>query len=105
MDIIGFVFFVLHALARLYTYVILAHVILSLLLAFNVVNARHQFVTIIWGFTSRLVEPALAFIRRIFPFLRNLGNIDITPVILLILVYGIDAYFLFPMAVRPGSMM
>src|SRR5262249_45478422 len=100
-----FVFFVLHSLARLYSYVIFAHVILSLLMAFNVVNPRHQFVTIVWGFTSRLVEPALAFIRRLFPFLRNLGNIDITPVILLILVYGIDAYFLLPMAVRPGTMM
>ncbi len=104
MDVIGFVFYVLHSLAQLYSIIVLVHVVLSLLLAFNVVNARNQAVTIIWQFTSRLVEPVLGYIRRFLPFLRNLGNVDLSPVILLILVHGIDNYFLVRM-MHSGSML
>lgn len=101
MDVIPFIFYVLHSLARLYVIIILVHVILSLLVAFNVVNTRNQFVAIIWTFTSRLVEPVLAYIRRWLPFLRNLGGFDLSPVILLIVLHGIDNYFLYPMSI-PG---
>ena len=48
MDVIPFIFYVLHSLARLYVIIILVHVILSLLVAFNVVNTRNQFVAIVW---------------------------------------------------------
>ncbi|NJO34797.1 MAG: YggT family protein [Rhodospirillales bacterium] len=104
MDVIAFIFYVLHSLARLYAIIVLVHVILSLLVAFNVVNTRNQFVAIVWSFTSRLVEPVLAYIRRWLPFLRNLGGFDLSPVILLILIHGIDIYFLYPMSI-PGRMM
>ena len=97
VDVIGFIFYVLHSLARLYAIIVLVHVILSLLLAFNVVNARNQFVAIVYRFTSGLVEPVLAYIRRLLPFLRNLGGFDLSPVILLILVHAVDIYFLMPM--------
>jgi YggT family protein len=103
-NVIGFIFFVLHQLAQLYVIVILVHVVLSLLVAFNVVNARNQFVSILWSLTSRLVEPVLAHIRRWLPFLRNLGGFDLSPVILLIVLHGIDNYFLYPMSVT-GRMM
>jgi YggT family protein len=92
-NVIGFIFFVLHQLAWLYSIVVLVHVILSLLVAFNVVNHRNQFVAMVWQLTSRLVEPVLAYIRRWLPFLRNLGGFDLSPVILLILVHGVDVYF------------
>jgi YggT family protein len=101
MDFIAFLFYVLHELARLYAIVVLVHVILSLLLGFNVINARNQFVAMVWQLTSRLVEPVLSYIRRLLPFLRNLGGFDLSPVILLILVHAIDIYFLLPMTV-PG---
>ena len=99
MDVIGFIFYVLHSLARLYAIIVLVHVILSLLVAFNVVNSRNQFVAIVWRFTAQLVEPVLAYIRRLLPFLRNLGGFDLSPVILLILVHAVDIYFLVPMTV------
>jgi YggT family protein len=98
MNVIGFIFFVLHQLAWLYGIIVLVHVILSLLVAFNVVNARNQFVGLVWQLTSRLVEPVLAYIRRLLPFLRNLGGFDLSPVILLILVHAVDIYFLEPLA-------
>jgi YggT family protein len=99
-NVIGFIFFVLHQLAWLYGIVVLVHVILSLLVAFNVVNARNQFVGMVWQLTSRLVEPVLAYIRRWLPFLRNLGGFDLSPIILLVLVQAVDIYFFAPLAVR-----
>ena len=98
VDVIGFIFFVLHSLARFYAIIVLVHVILSLLVAFNVVNTRNQFVSIVWRFTASLVEPVLAYIRRLLPFLRNLGGFDLSPVILLILVHAVDIYFLLPLS-------
>jgi YggT family protein len=96
MNVVGFVFYILHQLAWLYSVVVLVHVVLSLLLAFNVVNPRNQFVAAIWQLTSRLCEPVLGYIRR---FLPNFGNIDLSPVLLLILINAVDRYFLAPMSV------
>jgi YggT family protein len=67
----------------LYFWVIIAAAILSWLVAFNVVNPRNQAVAMIGETLFRLTEPALAPIRR---FLPNLGGIDISPVILLLLL-------------------
>ena len=67
----------------LYVWVIIAAAILSWLVAFNVVNPRNQVVATLGEALFRLTEPALAPIRRFMP---NLGGIDISPVILLLLL-------------------
>jgi YggT family protein len=68
---------------QLYTYLIIASAILSWLVAFNVVNVRNDVVRSIWRFLDAVTEPALRPIRRILP---NLGGIDISPVILILLI-------------------
>ncbi|MBV9244389.1 MAG: YggT family protein [Methylobacteriaceae bacterium] len=81
---------------QLYAYVIIASAILSWLIAFNVVNIRNDFVRSIWSLLNNLTEPVLKPIRRIMP---NLGAIDISPVILLLLVMlfeRIIVYYLYP---------
>ncbi len=65
----------------LYFWVILAAVILSWLVAFNVVNRSNPFVRQAGYLVERLTEPLLGPIRRILP---NMGGIDISPVILLL---------------------
>ena len=67
----------------LYWWVIIASAIFSWLYAFNVVNSRNQFVGSIGNMLYRLTEPALRPIRSILP---NLGGIDISPVILILLL-------------------
>jgi YggT family protein len=67
----------------LYVYLLIASAILSWLVAFNVVNSRNDVVRAIWDFLYRVTEPALRPIRR---FLPNLGGIDISPVILILLL-------------------
>lgn len=67
----------------LYTVVIIASVVLSWLVAFNVINTRNSFVNQIGDFLHRLTEPVLRPIRN---FLPNLGGIDISPLVLILLL-------------------
>jgi YggT family protein len=67
----------------LYVYLLIASAVLSWLIAFNVVNMRNDFVRALADFLYRVTEPALAPIRR---FLPNLGGIDISPIILILLL-------------------
>ncbi|WP_230530434.1 YggT family protein [Microvirga roseola] len=68
---------------QLYTYLIIASAILSWLVAFNVVNMRNDFVRSIASFLDAVTEPALRPIRSILP---NLGGIDISPIILILII-------------------
>jgi YggT family protein len=62
---------------------VIASAILSWLVAFNVVNTNNRVVLMIADTLYRLTEPALRPIRNILP---NLGGIDISPVILILLL-------------------
>jgi YggT family protein len=68
----------------LYVWILIANAILSWLVAFNVVNVRHPIVGQIADFLYRITEPVLRPIRRILP---NLGGIDISAIILIILLF------------------
>ena len=67
----------------IYIWLLIASAILSWLIAFNVVNTRNQFVAMVADFLFRVTEPVLRPIRSIIP---NLGGIDISPVILILLI-------------------
>jgi YggT family protein len=81
---------------QLYIYLLIAAAVLSWLIAFNVVNTRNQVVAMIGDFLFRITEPALRPIRRLMP---NLGGIDISPVILILLIILIENILLY--YVRP----
>jgi YggT family protein len=66
---------------NLYFYVILASVIMSWLIGFNVINGSNPYVRQIGYALRRLTEPLLGPIRR---FLPDLGGLDISPIILLL---------------------
>ena len=78
-------------LITLYTYVIIASVILSWLLAFNVINGYNPFVRSLWNGLRAVTEPLLVPIRRMLP---DLGGIDISPVILLLACFFIQSVVL-----------
>jgi YggT family protein len=75
----------------LYWWIIIASAIFSWLYAFNVVNPKNQFVGAIGNMLYRLTEPALRPIRRFMP---DLGGIDISPIILLLLLFFIRQFLL-----------
>lgn len=56
----------------------------SWLYAFNVVNPSNQFVGMVGNALYRLTEPALRPIRNVLP---DLGGIDISPIVLLLLIF------------------
>ena len=88
-------FLVIDLALQLYVWIVIAAAILSWLIAFNVVNTRNQFVAMIGDFLYRLTEPVLRPIRNMLP---NLGGIDISPVILILIIifirYVIALYIL-----------
>ena len=71
----------------LYIYILIASAILSWLIAFNVVNMRNPIVAQVGEFLYRITEPALRPIRNILP---NLGGVDISPIILILLIIFIQ---------------
>ena len=73
---------------QIYVWILIASAVLSWLIAFNVINTRNQFVATIWDALCRVTEPALRPIRERLP---NLGGIDISPIILLLIIYFIQS--------------
>jgi YggT family protein len=81
---------------ELYVWLLIAAAILSWLVAFNVVNTGNQFVSMVGEFLYRITEPLLAPIRSIMP---NLGGLDISPIILILIIYFIERviqYYIYP---------
>ena len=81
------VFYLVLQIFKIYSYVVIANVVISWLVAFNVLNTQNRFVYSVLDFTYRLTEP---FLRRIRAFLPNLGAFDISPIILLLLIWFIE---------------
>ncbi len=75
----------------IYWWILIASAIFSWLYAFNVVNSRNQFVGTIGNFLFKATEPVLAPIRRILP---DLGGIDISPIIVLLLIFFLRQFIL-----------
>ncbi len=71
-------------LIELYMWLVILWVVMSWLVSFNVVNTHNRFVYFVGDFLHRITAPALRPIRRILP---NLGGIDISPVILILLLW------------------
>ncbi len=74
-----------------YTWILIGSAIFSWLYAFNVINSRNQFVGAIGNFLFRVTEPALRPIRRFMP---DLGGIDISPIILLLIIFFLRQFIL-----------
>jgi YggT family protein len=75
-------------LLTLYIYILIAAAVLSWLIAFNVVNARNPIVMTIGEFLYRITEPVLRPIRNMLP---NLGGIDISPIIVILIIFFIQS--------------
>ena len=81
------IFYLALQILKLYSYVVIANVVISWLVAFNVLNTSNRFVYLILDFTYKMTEPILTRIRR---FLPNLGAFDIWAFVLLLLIWFLD---------------
>ncbi len=81
------IFYLVLQILKIYTYVVIANVVISWLVAFNILNTQNRFVYSVLEFTYKLTDPFLNRIRRYLP---NLGAFDISPIILLLLIWFIE---------------
>jgi YggT family protein len=79
----------------IYWWLLIAAAIFSWLYAFNVVNPRNQAVGMVSNFLYRITEPALRPIRRFMP---DLGGIDISPIILLLIIFFLRQFIIYTIA-------
>jgi YggT family protein len=66
-------------------YIVIAHVIMSWLINFNVLNRNQPLVWQIWTGLERLLEPIYRPIRRVLP---NMGGLDLSPIVLIVAIYA-----------------
>jgi len=76
-----------HTVITIYIWLLIIQAVLSWLVAFGIVNRHNRAVAMVGDFLWRVTEPLLRPIRRILP---DLGGIDISPVILILLLWFID---------------
>ena len=77
------IFILLDNIITIYLWIIIINAILSLLVAFNILNTQNRFVFSVLDATYKLTDPVLNKIRRFMP---TFGSIDISPVILILLL-------------------
>ena len=76
---------------NIYIYVLIVWVVMSWLIAFDVINLRNRFVRMLHDVLDRLTEPVMRPIRRIMP---NLGGLDLSPLIVFFLLMFIQRLLL-----------
>jgi YggT family protein len=76
----------INAVINIFILILIVQAIMSWLIAFNVVNTRNRFVYMLADITYKITEPVLRPIRRILP---NFGGLDISPVVVILLLYFI----------------
>ncbi|MFM7303824.1 MAG: YggT family protein [Alphaproteobacteria bacterium] len=79
-------FWLVDTALSIFVWALIIGAVVSLLIAFNVLDTRNRAVWAIADFFHRLTEPALRPIRRFIP---NLGGIDISPVVLILLLQAV----------------
>ena len=93
----SFLEFLVSSLLSLIYWAIIISAIMSWLIAFDIINLRNRFVYNVHRFLDAVTRPILAPFQRIIP---TLGGVDISPIIVLLIIVGIQRYLL-PMAFAP----
>jgi YggT family protein len=80
---------VLEYALQLFWWAVIANIVMSWLVSFNIINTHNRVVYVIWDALNRITEPALRPIRRIMP---NTGALDLSPIVLFFIIYLIQDY-------------
>ena len=81
--------YVIDRVFDVYIFILIAGAVFSWLYAFNIVNPHNPLIAAIGNFLYQVTEPVLAPIRRVLP---NLGSIDISPIVVLLIIYFIRTF-------------
>ena len=85
----------------IYMFIVVAAVVLHWLMFFRVINTSNQFVQMVSNFLFSATEPVYRRLRRFIPML---GQMDITPIVLILLIVFsqmlIVEYWIHPLLLR-----
>jgi len=81
------IIFLLYQVINIYIWLLIISVVMSWLVAFNIINTGNRLVYMVGDFLHRITEPLLAPIRRFLPFM---GGMDLSPVVLILLLYTLQ---------------
>jgi YggT family protein len=93
----SFLEFIVSSLLSLLYWAIIISAIMSWLIAFDIINLRNRFIYNVHRFLDAVTRPILAPFQRVIP---TLGGVDISPIIVLLVIVGVQRY-LVPMAFAP----
>lgn len=82
---------IVQLLLTVFTFIIVAQAILSWLIAFNVINTHNEFVRALWSGLQTITEPVYRPIRRVLP---DFGALDISPLVVLLILYILNNFFI-----------
>jgi YggT family protein len=86
--VISIILQVVSEVLRLYSWAVILAAVFSTLVSFGVLDTRNRIVWSIGDFLYRITEPALRPLRNMLP---SFGNIDISPIVLLLLIWVAQA--------------
>ena len=78
------------AILGLYVWALVISVVMSWLIAFNVINTYNRFVALVYDILYRITEPVYRPIRRVIP---NVNGIDFSPIIVILLIFFVRSLF------------
>jgi YggT family protein len=82
--VITILYEIVNEILNLYKWAVILAAVFSILVSFGVLDTRNRLVWTIGDFLYRITEPALRPIRNVLP---NFGGIDISPLILILIIY------------------
>ncbi len=91
--LLNFAQFVIQALLSLIVWIIVAYAVLSWLVSFKVVNLRNRAVYQVSQFLERVARPLLRPFQRVLP---AMGGLDFSPILLFIVIEGVQRYLIPP---------
>ncbi len=83
--------YLINPVMGLLMWVVIVRVVMSWLIAYNVINLHNQFVAMVWQICGKIYEPMVQPIRKMIP---NFGGMDFSPFILILLLQFTNEYLL-----------
>ena len=79
---------VISSVIGIYAWIVIANVVVSWLVNFQVINSTNSFVIMIIDFLYKVTEPVLSKIRRFLPIM---GGFDLSPLVLILFLWFLQA--------------
>ena len=99
MRLVNVIYDILQILLNVVWWILIIHIILSILISFNVINTYNDFVRSLWQGLERLTDPIYRPLRRILPDARPLDLAPLAALIILMILRSVILPYLYGLIV------